>query len=84
MSRQRNNFITDRNLLPSDINYITNLNKELFNQNIKNKVDSDNKDKLFSNNKLDRNVVFFKKPKFLRTSKEYSNKDNHIVIFYID
>jgi len=83
MSRQRNNFIKDRNSLPSDIKYITNLSKETVSINQKIITDSlENMDKSTINKKVNGNVVFFKKPKFIGTPKDYLIKENSTVIVY--
>ena len=81
MSRKRNNYVTDRKLLPQDINYITNLteqNLSVDQQNTSNSIG--NLDKSEINKKIDGNVLFFKKPKFIGTPKEYSNKENPTVL----
>lgn len=81
MSRQRNNYITHRDLLPSDIKYITNLSKGSLSEDQTNTSSAiENLDKSQINKKVDGNVVFFKKPKFMGTPKEYSNKENQTVI----
>lgn len=80
MSRQRNNFITDRKSLPSDINFTTSLSKEnssIDQQNASNSIENIEKSDI--NKKIDGNVVFFKKPKFIGTAKEYLNKENPTV-----
>jgi len=77
MSRQRNNFIINKESLPDDIKFIINRNKD--NNTLNNKSGEEsiiNIDKSLQTKINDGNVVFFKKPKFEGISKEYANKED--------
>ncbi len=77
MSRQRNNFIIDKKFLPQEISLIINKNKEdSLSKKINNEENSDNSENKFLKN----NVIFHKKPQFLGTPKDYTNKQVSKVI----
>lgn len=72
MSRQRKNFIFDRNSLPVDISYIVN-------RNYTNAKYNENKAENISSNKIsNEDVIFFKKPKFRGSTKEYTTQNTQV------
>ncbi len=77
MSRQRNNFVFDRSALPSDVSFITRKSRDSL-MNINDYQSNDNIDNSIKNKSGEGNVIFYKKPKFIGTQKEFTSKNSTV------